>query len=105
MTKNILTATLSAALITGLFAMPALASDDRDDDDRRYVTSDMANWLSMEAIAKKLGAAGYTDIDDIEVEHGLFEVDARDPEGNRVELKINPVTGDVIGLKREGLWK
>ena len=85
--------------------MSALTSYDRDDDDQRYVTSDMANWLSMEAITEKLSAAGYTDIDDIEVEHGLFEVDARDPEGNRVELKINPVTGDVIGLKREGLWK
>lgn len=41
-----------------------------------------------------LTAAGYTDIDDVERDDGLWEADAR-IDGRRVEVRIDPRTGTV----------
>ena len=55
-----------------------------------------ANWLTMQQVQTKLEAAGYRDFEKIERERDKYEVKAIDPQGQRVELDIDPVTGDVL---------
>jgi len=45
-------------------------------------------------VREALAAAGYTDIDDLERDDGLWEADAR-RDGRRVEVRIDPRTGAV----------
>jgi hypothetical protein len=52
-------------------------------------------WLSVSEIQQRLEAAGYRDIDKIEREDNYYEVKATDPDGRRVELKVDPTSGDV----------
>ena len=49
----------------------------------------------------KLAAAGYTNVHDVDYEDGIWNAEADDPEGNDVELKIDPVTGKVIGREND----
>lgn len=42
---------------------------------------------------------GYTNIDDLDFEDGMWETDATSANGDRVDVRINPATGDVIAEK------
>ncbi|WP_341649312.1 PepSY domain-containing protein [Thauera humireducens] len=55
-----------------------------------------ANWLTMQQVQTKLEAAGYRDFEKIERDSDKYEVKATDPQGKRVELDIDPMTGDVL---------
>lgn len=55
-----------------------------------------SNWMSLKEVQAKLEAAGYTDFREIEREKNKYEVKATDPQGQRVELDVDPVTGDVL---------
>lgn len=52
--------------------------------------------LSTVQILQRLEAAGYTAIDEVERDRDEFEVKATDPQGRRVELKIDPVNAQVL---------
>lgn len=52
--------------------------------------------MSATELVQHLESQGYTNIHDIEFDDGLFEVDARDPEGRAVELKIDPTNGSIL---------
>jgi hypothetical protein len=54
-----------------------------------------AGWMSMAQIQSKLEAAGYRDFEKIERERNKYEVKATDAQGQRVELDVDPVTGDI----------
>jgi len=55
-----------------------------------------SNWMSPKDVQTKLEAAGYTDFREIEREKNKYEVKATDPQGQRVEMDVDPVTGDVL---------
>lgn len=55
-----------------------------------------SNWMSLKDVQTKLEAAGYTDFREIEREKNKYEVKATDPQGQRVELDVDPVTGDIL---------
>ena len=55
-----------------------------------------SNWLSLKDVQTKLEAAGYRDFRAIERDKDKYEVKATDPQGQRVELDVDPVTGDVL---------
>ena len=55
-----------------------------------------SNWLSIKDVLGKLEAAGYRDFREVEREKDKYEVKATDPQGQRVELDVDPVTGDVL---------
>jgi len=59
-------------------------------------TTQQANWLTMQQVQTKLEAAGYRDFQKIEREDNKYEVKAIDPQGQRVELDLDPVTGDIL---------
>ena len=52
-------------------------------------------------MAQKLKTAGYSSLHKLEADDGRYEVEARNPEGQRVELKVNPRSGDIVRSKRD----
>ena len=55
-----------------------------------------SNWMSIKDVLTKLEAAGYRDFREVERDDNRYEVKATDPQGQRVELDVDPVTGDVL---------
>jgi hypothetical protein len=90
-TKTILSAiAVTAALATGgLFLSPSFARDGGN------VAGKGQPWLSIAQVADRLDAAGYRNIEEIEREHGGYEVRATDRDGRRVKLRLDPWTGEV----------
>lgn len=52
--------------------------------------------LDAKQIIAKLESAGYTRIEDVEKDDGVWEVDATNSAGQRVELDVDPATGNVL---------
>ncbi|MCD9006193.1 PepSY domain-containing protein [Luteimonas sp. XNQY3] len=52
-------------------------------------------------IRAKLTAAGYTRIEDVEFDDGLWEAEATTAQGQRVDLKLDPQDGRVISQTRD----
>jgi len=57
--------------------------------------------LDAKQIIAKLESAGYTRIEDVEKDDGVWEVEATNSAGQRVELKVDPVTGAVLYEERD----
>ena len=55
-----------------------------------------SNWMSIKDVLNKLEAAGYRDFREVERDKNKYEVKATDPQGQRVEMDVDPVTGDVL---------
>lgn len=43
-----------------------------------------------------LEAQGYTKVNDVKFEDGVWKADARSADGNRVDVRLNPATGEVF---------
>ena len=54
-----------------------------------------SKWLSQEAIAAKLKEQGF-EITKTESKRSCYEVKARDRQGKRVDLYVDPVTARVV---------
>lgn len=57
--------------------------------------------LSAQDVRASLDAAGYTGVDDVEFDDGLWTADATDAQGQRVDLVMDPETGEVIASERD----
>jgi len=95
MTKNGIFSTLllTATLATGgalLATSHAIASG------QAVSQSQAARWLTMPQLLQRLEAAGYRDFEEVEREPDGYEVKATDPDGNRVEIDVHPVTGEIL---------
>ena len=84
--KNILATLALFAAATG----PVLASD-RCSEPRE-------NWMSEDALRAKTEAQGYK-IKKIKEEDGCYEVYAMNPAGDRIELYVNPKSGEIVRKK------
>ena len=84
---------LAATAMTIAFAAPAMASDN---DTRCTATSGIA--MSLEVVRAKAIDMGY-DVRKIEKEYGCYELYAIDKDGRRVEIYMNPVTGEIVRTK------
>ncbi|MGY0635179.1 PepSY domain-containing protein [Luteimonas sp. A478] len=51
--------------------------------------------MSEREVRDALAAAGYTDIDDVERDDGVWEADARDADGRRIDVRVDPRTGTI----------
>jgi hypothetical protein len=65
-------------------------------DTNTQATTQAENWLKIPAIYDKVIAAGYSDINDIEREKDGYEIKARNADGVRVKLYVDPMTGEVL---------
>lgn len=52
--------------------------------------------LDAKQVIAKLESAGYSAIEDIEKDDGVWEVEAINPAGQRVELDVDPISGKVL---------
>jgi len=48
------------------------------------------------AVVADLAGRGYSDIHDIEWDDGRWEVEAVSPQGKRVDIEIDPTTGEIL---------
>ena len=96
-TTLIATLALTGGLIgAGAAIAPAFAQNAAPAATPATAPAAQSNWLSIKDVQTKLEAAGYTDFREIEREKNKYEVKATDPQGQRVELDVDPVTGDVL---------
>jgi len=58
-----------------------------------------ADWLTIPAIYEKVTAAGYKDIHEIDRERRGYDVEAYDNNGDRVELFVDPINGEVLDVR------
>jgi hypothetical protein len=82
---------LAASLLALSLAVPALA----DDDYRGGPNVPRSEWLPVSAVTQKLEAAGFK-VHEIEADDGVYEFEATDASGARVEGHVHPGTGAVI---------
>ena len=74
----------SAALVPAFAQSPAVSP-----------TSQMQG-LTMQQVLTKLEASGYRDFEKIDRERNKYEVKATDAQGQRVELDLDLMTGDIL---------
>lgn len=60
--------------------------------------SPMAEWQSREAVTAYASGLGVT-TDRLRIDDGCYEIRGRDTDGNRIELKIEPATLEVMELE------
>ncbi len=58
---------------------------------------DQVSKLSERDIRASLASQGYTDVHDVDFDDGVWEAKADNAAGNKVELRIDPSSGKVIG--------
>jgi hypothetical protein len=93
-TTLIATLALTGGIIgAGAMFVPAFAQNAAT---ATTTTTTQANWMTMEQVQTKLQAAGYRDFEKIERDSTKYEVKATDAQGRRVELDVDPVTGDIL---------
>jgi hypothetical protein len=93
-TTLIATLALTGGIIgAGAMFVPAFAQNAAT---ATTTTTPQANWMTMEQVQTKLQAAGYRDFEKIERDTTKYEVKATDAQGRRVELDVDPVTGDIL---------
>lgn len=62
---------------------------------------DAVAQLSEADVRAKLSAAGYTKVDDVEFDDGMWTAEAEDAEGRKLDLVLDPDTGRVVGSERD----
>jgi hypothetical protein len=68
--------------------------------DRPCTAAPKSQWLSMEAMQAKVEAQGYR-VQKAKMKNTCGEIYARDKEGSRVELFVDPTSGEIIGSKKD----
>ncbi len=63
--------------------------------------ADAPSRLNEDEIKAKLTAQGYQDVDDVDFDDGLWSADAKDPQGKKVDLLVDPNDGSVVGVKQD----
>ncbi len=92
MTKLLAAAALAASVALSASVVPALAGDD-DYVGGPNVPRDQ--WLATSAAILKIEAQGCK-VHEIEADDGVFEFEATDSSGARVEGHAHPATGEVM---------
>ncbi|MGN6224327.1 PepSY domain-containing protein [Pseudoxanthomonas sp.] len=74
-------------LALALIATPVLAQAQAQDPAKAAMTEPQVRALLTEK--------GYTRMDDLDFEDGMWETDATSADGNRVDVRVNPANGDI----------
>jgi hypothetical protein len=89
--------------ITALALLTLLAAGSAASAEDHHNCGDAAEsqWMSKEAIKAQFAADG-TEVRQVKVEDGCYEVYAVRKDGTKIERVVNPVTGEVLGAEDEG---
>ena len=97
---NVFTRSRIAAAVLASTALLGFHSASMADDQHIQTTPSehalQAPRLSMGQVIAKVEHAGYRHIQEIELDDGVYEVEARNAQGQRVELDVHPRTGKVL---------
>jgi len=63
--------------------------------------ADAPSRLNKSEIKAKLTAQGYQDVDDVDFDDGLWSADAKNPEGKKVDVLVDPNDGSVVAVKQD----
>jgi len=63
--------------------------------------ADAPSRLNKNEIKAKLTAQGYQDVDDVDFDDGLWSADAKNPEGKKVDVLVDPNDGSVVAVKQD----
>lgn len=63
--------------------------------------ADAPSRLNQDEIKAKLTAAGYQDVDDVEFDDGLWSATAKSPQGEDVDLLVDPDDGSVVASRHD----
>ncbi len=86
---------ITAIVLSTAITVPALASDDD------YCgANDRNQWMTKQAVESKLAEQGYQ-VDRVKIDDGCYEAYARRDEGRKLELKIHPVSGEVVEIEED----
>jgi hypothetical protein len=91
---------IAAALLAGLSAAALSGTAQAGSFGKACTTEPQEKWMSLEAIQKIVTDHGY-EIAKSKIKDSCVEVYARDKQGTRVELFIDPTTGTPVGAD----WK
>lgn len=61
---------------------------------------DKGQWMSKEQVSAKVTEMGYN-VRRVKTEDGCYELYVLDKDGNKSELYMNPVTGDIVKTKNK----
>jgi len=89
---------LASRLVLATAIVCSLAAGARAEEQHCRVP--MADWQPREAVKAMAEARGLT-VRRIKIDDGCYEVDARDAQGRRVELRLDPATLDLLALDDE----
>lgn len=97
-----------------LLATAAVAQSDRQPMTEEEMTSageaadtmfvevygaNVPEYVTVSDTIQRLQEMGYTNIHDFDVEWGVYEVEADAPNGNEVEVEIDPVSGAILEIE------
>lgn len=85
--------TLTALVLAALLPAGAVLADDDCDVPRNQ-------WQSREAALQLAERNGWT-VRGVEIDDGCYEIEARDRDGRKIELKIDPATLQVVEREEE----
>ena len=60
--------------------------------------------LSQDEIVQKVLEQGYAKVIRMEMEDGVYEVKAKTQDGERVNLNVDPNSGKILGMHKDGLF-
>lgn len=63
--------------------------------------ADAPSRLNQDEIKAKLTAAGYQNVHDVEFDNGLWSADAKSPQGDDVDLLVDPDDGSVVASEHD----
>ncbi|MGB5950173.1 MAG: PepSY domain-containing protein [Parvibaculum sp.] len=84
----------SAALTSAAMTSSAMAAD----KDARCTDQPREQWMSKDAAKAKATALGY-EVRRVKVEDGCYEIYAFDSNKAKVEIFMNPVSGELVNRK------
>jgi hypothetical protein len=81
------------AVLIGLAAAPAAQADSLG---RPCTSAPQSQWMSLDALKAKAEAQGYT-VQKAKLKAACGEIYARDKNGARTELFLDPTSGEIVG--------
>lgn len=94
--KAVALAALAALMLGGALGIGAAMADDGDD-----CRAPLADWKPRDAVRALAQQKGWR-VDKLKADDGCYEIKGHDADGKRFKAKLDPVTLDVVRMKREG---
>lgn len=86
-------------MITAVLATAAMTSMAHADDrhDRRCGNVQIDKWMSEAQIRDRATSLGI-EVREVDIDDGCYEVEGRNKDGRRIEVRFNPETGEQVSI-------